>query len=282
MANDPFLAQIRVSFDRKKRTNHRFSWRQLAARIGVSHVFLAQVMKGHRNFPLDKVDKLIAALDLDTRAERKLLESIVKSRLGELASSSKALARYLRTEGGARAAPSMGGAEVFDEFVSEKSGYPLFHPWYHAAILDLVETSDFKEDPVWIASRLAIAPFQAAEAWSLAVQHGLVKRLKSGEWRKVKTKIRNSARGSTAMMRNFYGEMLLRTNAVMKNRVSQEDFERRLVIGATCSANASAWPAVKAKMEDQLFSCAVDLAEGDCDEVYCLMSIALPLSKRGK
>lgn len=281
MANDPFLKQIKIAFARKKRDNHRYSWRQLAAKIGVSHVFLAQIMRGARNFPLDKIDRLIVALELDGQAERKLLASIVKSRLAEMAASSGALARFLKNEGKVQALQTNNQA-AFDEFASEGSPYPLFHPWYHAAILDLVETADFKSDPVWIASRLAIAPYQAADAWALAVKNGLVKESKSGQWSKVEKKIRNCARGSTAMMRSFYGEMLLRTNAIMKNRFSQEDFDRRQVMGVTCSANTSSLPAIKAKMEDQLFATAVELADGNCDEVYCLMSIAIPLTKRLK
>ncbi|MGZ3768533.1 MAG: TIGR02147 family protein [Bdellovibrio sp.] len=276
----PFLRQVQIAFNRKKRQNYRFSWRQLALKLEVSNAFLSQIMKGKRKIPIDKLDSLINALEMDEFAERRLFYAYFRELDAEISTKSLKAAKYIKERNQHQPADKT-FIEPFDEIPSEGSHFPMFEPWYHAAILDLAETEDFRPDPYWISKRLAIQPHQAEQALSLALQHGFLKQV-GDKITKSKKTIRNSAKSSSKMMRSFYSEMLTKTQVIMNRKTSLEDFQERLIMGVTCSANSKIWPQIKAQMTDQLFSNAVQLASGDCQQVYCLATIAIPLSKKIK
>ncbi len=54
----------------------------------------------------------------------------------------------------------------------------------------------------------------------------------------------------------------------------------RLIQGITTSANLSNLEKVKLQLESQLYQAAEDLSEGECTDIYYLMSIAIPLTKK--
>lgn len=100
--------------------------------------------------------------------------------------------------------------------------FQFISDWYHLAILELVETPFFREDPKWIAGALRISPAEAASAVDRLLRLELL--VRDGEGRlamKEKSVITADTNVSEAM-RNFHGQILERAKAAMVTRPVRE------------------------------------------------------------
>lgn len=76
--NDPFIMQMKASFERMAKKYIGYSWRRLAKKIGISHSFLLQIIKGTKKFPAERIDLLVEALELDEFSKSRILNSYLE------------------------------------------------------------------------------------------------------------------------------------------------------------------------------------------------------------
>lgn len=274
---DPFISQIIISFKRMSKKYQGYSWRRLAKRIGVSHAFLLYVIKGVRKFPAEKMDNLVEALELDDFAVKRLVDSYLETHFKLIEASSKVISKHMNlNELNSKIKEK---SSTFEELPLNKIN--LFKPWFNAALLDLIETKDFKPHPKLVAQRLSITEKQAEDAFTFLKSEGLIEVGSDGVWRKSQQYVRvpSNAQAPAPAMKDFYNELFHKASAQMRKPYDEEEHKKRLILGVTCSVNSNKWESMKLKLTDQLFFNAETLAEGDCDQVYCLMTVAIPLSK---
>ena len=92
--NDPFISLIKTSFSRMEKKYPGYSWRRLSKKIGISHVFLFQILKGTRKFPSERLDNLISALEMDDYSINKLVQAYLEDYLKSVQESSHAISNY--------------------------------------------------------------------------------------------------------------------------------------------------------------------------------------------
>lgn len=274
--NDAFIALIKTSFSRMEKKHPGYSWRRLSKKIGISHVFLLQILKGTRKFPPERLDNLISALEMDDYSINKIVRSYLDGYLKSIKESSKAISNYLNQN--KKDEHSQLNQTLYDEL--PLNNVNIFKPWYNAALFDLIETKEFQPKTKWIAHRLSITEQQADMAFSFLKDEKLIELNQEGIWSKSQKKVRIPSSKSVPSMNDFYNDMFYRSSALMRKPFKEEDYQKRLILGLTCSVNTENWKPVKFKLEEQLLVNAKELSDGNCDEVYYLMTMAIPLSKK--
>jgi uncharacterized protein (TIGR02147 family) len=114
---------LHSKFAELKRKNSRFTLRAFAARLGVSSGALSEMLSGRRKLTVKAAEKLAIKLALSPAEKAKFTNATpIKQEFAQLSQ---------------------------DQF-------HLISDWWHFAILNLIETRDFKNDLDWMASRLLI------------------------------------------------------------------------------------------------------------------------------
>jgi uncharacterized protein (TIGR02147 family) len=243
-----------------------------AAQLGLSHSFVSQVFAGKKSFPVDRLDDLVAVLELDEFAERRLIEGFLDEQHAHWKGKSKRFALFLKSA----AARGAQVPRVYDELPTNKM--TLLSNWYNLALLDLLECPDFRLNYQWIADRLNINSFQAQAAWTFLKENGLVQEVQ-GRWKKTDAFMRLPVPKGAHPVREHYLQLLQKMQQELKTKTSENDRGLRLMVGASCTANMNKWSEVKQYLEDSLYCAAEELAEGECEEVYYLMVSAIPLTQ---
>jgi transcriptional regulator with XRE-family HTH domain len=118
------LNGLEAEFGRRAKNNPRYSLRAYAASLGVDQSLLVKLMRGRRSLTARTAEQLAAALNLNLDQIKRL------SSMRE-----KDLLRRLKLE---------------DAFVVQSE-------WYYFALLELMQTKDFRSDFKWMASRLGLS-----------------------------------------------------------------------------------------------------------------------------
>ncbi|MGZ3826991.1 MAG: TIGR02147 family protein [Bdellovibrio sp.] len=271
--SNKFVEQLRASIQRKQKKNPNYSIRKLAQDIDLSHSFISQVLSGKKQFPMERLDDLVKALELDEFALRRFVESIVETQMQEWKTKSKTLDKYLKQD----FSKTSSSVRVYNELPLSKM--TLINPWYNMAVLDLVVSEDFRVNYKWLAERLQISTAQAQSAWSFLKENKFVEE-KDGRWKKSEQYLRLPVLKSSEPIRQHYLQVLDRIEDQLKNKSSESDLGRRLIVGATCTANQQKLSEVKQYLEDSLYVAAEELAEGPCTDVYYLLVSAIPLTRQ--
>lgn len=130
---DQFRTYLNDYFEKVKSRNSQFSLRALAARARLNPAALSQFLNKKRNFSPDMINRI--AVDVGFTPDQIL---ILRS-MGE--AEGKTASRFTKKE-------------LRERIQVNLDHYYLIADWHYYAILALAETSDFRNDPKWIAKRL--------------------------------------------------------------------------------------------------------------------------------
>ncbi|RYZ86408.1 MAG: TIGR02147 family protein, partial [Proteobacteria bacterium] len=130
----------------KALANPQYSLRAFARDLEISPQVLSSVLSGKKNISSE------VALEL---AQRLKLSDEERSYFYDLVELSQAKTQNLREIIQYR-------LSRYEENKSyrtiQEDVFKIIADWHHAAILELTETDDFKNDPQWISTRLGITP----------------------------------------------------------------------------------------------------------------------------
>ena len=131
--------------------NPKYSLRSFARYLGVEPSALSQVLNGKRYLSMEKVDLILAKLDLNPEEQERFRASLAqaKKEAGHERFSSE-MKSVLRA-----ASSQKDGATASRELSIDK--FKVIADWYHYAILELTLTRGFKSDYEWIAKKLGIS-----------------------------------------------------------------------------------------------------------------------------
>jgi uncharacterized protein (TIGR02147 family) len=130
---DQFRIYLTEYFETVKSKNSQFSLRSLAMRAKLNPAALSQFLNGKRKFSPEMIQRIAA--DVGFTPDQLL---ILKS-MGE--AEERKDTRFSKKE-------------LRNKIQINLDHYYLVADWHYYAILSLAETSDFKNDPKWIAKRL--------------------------------------------------------------------------------------------------------------------------------
>lgn len=230
--------------------NPAYSLRAMARDLGLSHTYLSLVLNGRKAISARQAEWLGESLRLDPATTSAFVQS--------------ALAAQKRRP--VRSGPRQPKPAEFLKLDLDKMR--ILRDWYHFAILDLTQLSNFVPSPAWIGRRLGITADQVKDAAERLERLGLLER--SGKsWRKTSAFLDLPTNRSSAPMRRLHREMMLKAIAALQSP-RPADFQARDITGSMIPINTQRIPAAKIKIARFRKQLMRFLSEGECDELYQL------------
>jgi uncharacterized protein (TIGR02147 family) len=163
--------------------NSRYSIRAFASFLGTDIGALSRVLAGKQVPSIKLAEKMISKFELDPNEERDFLLSLADAQRARHTQGGRIAMRKLEN----RAQPR----ELSMEF------YRAISEWYHAAILELTFTAEFKSDFRWISQELGITQVEAKLAVERLLYLGLLREEK-GQWIKTEEQLRSADKHLTS------------------------------------------------------------------------------------
>lgn len=270
-ALSPQAVILRKFFAKKKAERAGYSLAVLARRVGLSGPFLSQLMSGQRPVPLEFIEPLCAALDLDRESRDELLKRVLEDR--GLKGAPPAIAFNPR-ELGASAAGTAWSAAPAQQF-------NVLENWYTIAILDATLLEGYDGSAGFIAERLGLAVTTVEATLAMLRAAGLLT-CEDGILRKATLLTEFNSSREQAALTKFNAELLDRAKQTLATETSAEDRERRLISGLviTGSAEKVAW--AKLAILGIMREVAGEMSEASAEELYQLSVQFFPLTRRKK
>lgn len=139
---------LRAEYLRRAGLNPRYSLRAFAKNLGLPSGRLSELLSGKRNLTKEMAFHVLDRLELPLEERRRLLD------------------QHQPTE-----------ATESVEIRLREDEFSIIADWYHFAILSLLETRDFQNEPAWIARRLGLNTITVQNALERLHRLGLIKEM---------------------------------------------------------------------------------------------------------
>ena len=150
----------------RRSVNNAYSLRAFARDLGISASRLSEVLSGKQGLSLKSAEKISALLKLNGDEKEYFIDLVLSVDARSKKEREEALERL-----GDRT-----GTNTNQEMKEET--FRIISDWYHFAILELMETKDFRSSTLWISGRLGISETEAEEALKRMEKLELVKKVK--------------------------------------------------------------------------------------------------------
>lgn len=251
--------------ERKKRNNY-YSLRAFSRDLGLAAPKLSQILKGKVGLSPERAKKVAKAMDLGPE-EATLFVTMValehgRSRAEKLKAKEKL--QLIKVE------------NSFNKMTLEK--FRVISDWYHTAILELMDTKDFKSDIKWISARLAIPMADAREAIERLSCLGLIQ-IERTRWVKANKNLTTSSPVPSREIRRHHSQVLRRAETALE----EVDIRRRDFSTTTFAVSSDQYESAIADIKKfrRQFMEKYQTAENK-DEVYSLAIQFFPLTKRSQ
>ncbi len=172
----PFYFQcLKDALSLRCQKNPSYSLRAFARALRLDPTALSRILSGKQVPSLKVAHQCIQVLELGPEQSRKFLLSLAKSQAQ----------RNLRRR------PPRGFSDLADLYIQSPSdlvvtpldneSYQVIAEWFHAAILELTFSDDFKSNAKWVASQLGISPITAKLAIDRMLDLRLLKKGPRGQ-----------------------------------------------------------------------------------------------------
>lgn len=237
------LTILKQDYDRKNERNPNYSRRSYARWLGLSHTSLTLFLNGKRGLSLDARKKILSRL---TISPEKSAEILIQARAG---------------------------ATAFKQVDFDK--LPVISDWFYFAVLSLMETKTFKEDPIWVAKRLNISVENARVSLERLETLGLAVRTKKGRLQASGASLTTPDQvANLVMRRSHYQAFELAKASLDRHAVEKRDFS-----AMTMAIDPDRIPEAKRKIKNFRRKLCQYLESGQKKEVYRLGIQLFPLSE---
>ncbi|HEY8269771.1 MAG TPA: TIGR02147 family protein [Pseudobdellovibrionaceae bacterium] len=249
---------LNYEFESKRIKNSRFSLRAWARQLGYENPsFLSHILKKDRSLKIDVAEKFTANLKL-TGDAKKYFELLVLLKNSKTVDEKKIYLDILESlRPRSEKAPQSLHLDAFR----------VISDWYHTAILELVELSDFKNDLEWIRARLGneVSGQNISKAIQRLLKLELLEETSRGKLGRVKDNpvLLENFIPSDAI-RHFHKQMIEKA----KSAIEEQDIKERDIRGSMISVRTKDFSKIqevirKAHAEIIKYSCA-----GNGEELY--------------
>jgi uncharacterized protein (TIGR02147 family) len=253
-----------------KKTRRGFSFRSFSKDAGFSSPnFLKLVIEGKRNLTSNSLHRFSRALKL-SRSETEFFDSLVKFNQSRSLDEKNRHYEHLRRL-----------RRYKDVKALEPTQFDYYSAWYHIAIRELTNLSDFKNDADWISEKLLprISSKDASEALALLLKLGMIKKDgRSGKFKATDSTVTTGPEVKSLAVTNFHREMLERAVESIDTVPPLE----RDISSATLSIKESDLEKLKTRLVKfrREILATFDLTDGTADRIYQLNVQLFPISKK--
>jgi uncharacterized protein (TIGR02147 family) len=241
--------------------NPRFSLRAWASQLGLSHVAMLSMVLNRKRRLLptlsSKISKHFASSGRFTENEARYFDILV------MFHNSSTLEEKNFYEG---ILSSLKPDRSFSTLELDKLN--IISEWYHAAILEMTDTKNFKPDPRWISLRLgdSVSPDQVKAAIERLLRLGLLERTRQGSLKKTNAFLATPTDVPDKSLKKFHSEMIMKAVKAMETQA----VEKRDITSYTFSIDTSKLPEAKLMIRDFRRKLAKLLESPTGDSVYQL------------
>lgn len=232
--------------------NPSFSLRALARKLDLSPAAVSEIINGKRPVTRRVAQKVVSRLGLDPQKSAQLLSLFPEG-------------PKKRVPLAVLPAPTRIAMDQFHTIAD----------WYHYAILSLAETTDFSEDPEWLAKRLNIKVLEAKQAVERLERLALLKRNPaSGRLEATGAQYTSTDDIRSLALRKVHAQYL----DMAKNVIEEVDVLLRDFIGITMAVDMDKLPVAKKLIRQCVQEICSCLESGQKTEVYRLNIQLIPLT----
>lgn len=261
---------LNYEFESKRIKNSRFSLRAWARQLGYENPsFVSHILKRERSLKIDVATKFTSNLKLSGDAKR-YFELLVLLNSSKTVDEKKLYIDILESLR-PKSAPSPQSLSI--------DAFRVISDWYHTAILELVELSDFKNDVEWIKARLGneVSSQNINKAIERLLKLELLEKSSSGKISRAKDNpilLENYI--PSEAIRHFHKQMIEKA----KVAVEEQHVKERDIRGSMISIRSKDYSKVqeiikKAHAEIVKYSC-----EGNGDDLYQFNTQFFRVTKR--
>lgn len=192
--------------DRRVKVSSRYSQRGFARSLGLSPGELSEILRCKRKMGLKAALKVSRAMGLNPAETKHLLH---------LAQVEKSREWNIETRLTVEAAPL--NASSIDDDV-----FHLVSEWFYFAVLNLVDTADFRWNSIYIAKRLGITRTQAKTAMERLLRLKLVRKNESGRFIGTNEMLFSTAGVPSEAIRQYHKQLLKKASDALEFQPVQE------------------------------------------------------------
>lgn len=249
--------------DRRRGRNPRYSLRAFARALGLQSGHLSEMLAGKREIGPRIATRLADRLALEG-AERDSWIALARTDF-ERRQEQRKPSLLRRIEPAAADYHEVSDAEL-----------KLITEWYHVALLNLLETDDFRPDIAWIARRLGIEPAVAGAAADRLELLGLIKREPRG-WSRTRERLTTSRDIPSTVLRAAHRDKLERGIRALE----EVDVALRDISSVCLPIARERLPEAKKILEQFRRSFAQLFEQGPKTDVYYLSLAFFPVTRPG-
>ena len=243
---------VRESFANRNTRNNKFSVRAFARQLGIQPATISEIMRGKRSVSRTYAATLLERLRCPAEEQEKILSDFSSNR---------------------RSAGSKEGVR-YDSL--EMDTYQLISEWYHFAILSLVKTQGFRNEPKYISKRLGITKRQARLAVNRLIRLGLLQYNKLGKLTRANKNLTTSDGIKNASLQRSHLENLeLAQQSLFRDSIEIRDFS-----AVTFATDPSGLKEVRTLLRKLRDKTVAQLEKAPPTEVYKLCIQLFPITKK--
>ncbi len=256
---------LNSEFTKRKHKNESYSLRAYARDLSLSASRLSDVLKGEQGISEKTADVIAAKLKLKTREKNYfkdliLAESARNEKVREAALQRLEVARKL-----SRSTPL------------KEDQFHVIADWYHSAIYELTQVTDFKADPKWIAQRLGIDEEEATMALTRLQSLGLIKKA-GGKFVTQADAYEAIIDQPSAAIRKFQRQVI----SMSIDSLLQDPGDEREILSMLFAIPKSALPEFRQEMRNFMHKIWQKVEDTERDELYSFSMQLCPVKNRRK
>lgn len=255
-----FVEFLKVEFVKKVKINKSFSLRSYARFLDIHFATLSQLMSGKRAVTIKTIRKIAPRLN----ASDENMEAWINA-LYDLSDEKEPLRNF---EGD------------IEYKVLEKENLAMLSEWYHDAIVELVNTKNFKKDIAWIARVFNISYIEANQAVDRLFKVGLLAVDKCGDWvvtDNFKTTIKSDLNTSKAL-RIYQSDLLQKSLESIEVIPVEQRTHSSLMVAIPREQLAEFREEIRLFRQKLNQMAMAQIEKQDADSVYCFCFSGFPVT----
>lgn len=248
---------LKNQLEQRIQANPRYSMRSFAKALGIHAAELSLVLRGERTLSYTSSQKVIQNLGLTPGQQKKFMEVLQFEK---------------------------NGVTIIDSPPDSKTHlqvdkFQKISKWYHFAILNLLNTPNFKWTPAHISKRLGISQIEAGFAMQDLLAEGMVSLQTNKSKKNPQLKvIQVETPLPSSVIRNYHHQVLGKAQEALQE--IPMDYREFQSVGITCSIKDI--PKIKAALNELTDSFIEQQHKPNGEEVYQLQVCFFPLTKTTK
>lgn len=259
---DDYRVFLKSILSRRQRKNSSYSMRAMARDLHMSASNISEVLNGKKNLSLKRASAICDKLSLNSSESSIFVDLVIKEQQGSAPLKEIVLERLKLNQANR------------EYTVQDKNIFQYISNWYHSAILELIETKDFRNSTEWISDQLNISQEKVLTTIERLLKLGLLKK-SANSYKRMNVGLTTTCDIPSDYIREYHDQVLDKAkDALQTQSVEERDFSNMMM-----AIDPSLIPEAKEKIKEFRRELCEFLESGEKKEVYSLSLQLFRMSK---